>query len=198
MAWMRAHEARNPRAKKAISKAGFFRSRLTLYPGSFRSSLKRADQSTIDRVDYRHRLPVGFPVSTMRPPDCTCVDGHASNFLRPTPRNEGNSAVARVTHVKARHKILEVGREEVPLACFASRVQVGANLDLLRTSPSISGAKAKNLTLRHPMKQQFACSRPQPSVLYFRSAERRTTRSKLNVRGANAADERHWRVDSST
>jgi hypothetical protein len=63
------------------------------------------------------------------------------------------SAVDRVTHVKVKagHKILEVGREEVPLACFASRVQVGANLNLLRTSSSISGAKAKNLTLRHPM-----------------------------------------------
>jgi hypothetical protein len=55
----------------------------TLYPDSFRSSLNRAGQSTVDRVDYRHRLPVGFPVSTMPPPDCTCVAGHASNFFRP-------------------------------------------------------------------------------------------------------------------
>jgi hypothetical protein len=37
---------------------------------------------------------------------------------------------ARVTHVKTGPKILEVGREEVPLACFASRVQVTANLNL--------------------------------------------------------------------
>jgi hypothetical protein len=36
----------------------------------------------------------------------------------------------RVTHVKVGHKVLEVGREEVSLACFASRVQVGANLNL--------------------------------------------------------------------
>jgi hypothetical protein len=50
-----------------------------------------------------------------------------------------------------RHKILKAGREEVPLACFASRVQVAADLNLLRTSSSISGAKAKNLTLHHPM-----------------------------------------------
>jgi hypothetical protein len=56
-----------------------------------------------------------------------------------------------VTHIKVGHKILEVGWEEAPLACFASRVQVAANLNLLRTSSSTSGAKAKNLTLRHPM-----------------------------------------------
>jgi hypothetical protein len=55
------------------------------------------------------------------------------------------------SHVKVGHKILEVGWEEVPLACFASRVQVAANLNLPRTSSSISGAKAKDLTLRHPM-----------------------------------------------
>jgi hypothetical protein len=48
-------------------------------------------------------------------------------------------------------KILKAGRKEAPLACFGSRVQVAANLNLLRTSPSITGAKAKNLTLRHPI-----------------------------------------------
>jgi hypothetical protein len=47
-------------------------------------------------------------------------------------------------------KIWTAGRQEVPLAWFASRVQVAANLDLLRTSSSISGIKAKNLALRHP------------------------------------------------
>jgi hypothetical protein len=114
------------------------------------------------------------------------------------------SAVDRVTHVKVKagHKILEVGREEIPLACFASRVQVGANLNLLRTSSSISGAKAKNLTLRHPMNNshvsdpsQAFCTIPTPMQT---PQIGRTTRSKLDVRGANTADERHWRVDSST
>jgi hypothetical protein len=32
--------------------------------------------------------------------------------------------------LKVGHKILKVGREEVPLAYFASRVQVAANLNL--------------------------------------------------------------------
>jgi hypothetical protein len=78
---------KSQREKKAISnkEREGFSIQATLSPGSFRSSLNRADQSTIDRVDYRHRLPVGFPLSAMPPPDCTCVAGHASNFLRPTP-----------------------------------------------------------------------------------------------------------------
>jgi hypothetical protein len=71
-------------AKSGCKKSRGFSIQATLYPDSFRSGLKERDQSTIDRVDYRHRLPVGFPVSTMPPPDCTCVAGHASNFLRPT------------------------------------------------------------------------------------------------------------------
>ena len=69
----------------------------------------------------------------------------------------------RVTHVKAGHKVLEVGREEVPLACFGSRVQVAADLNLLRTSSSISGAKAKNLTLRHPMNNSHVADPSQAS-----------------------------------
>jgi hypothetical protein len=51
--------------KKSNKHCEGFSIQATLYPDSFRSSLKRAGQSTIDRVDYRHRLPVGFfPVST--------------------------------------------------------------------------------------------------------------------------------------
>jgi hypothetical protein len=59
----------------------------TLSPDSLRSGLKRAGQSAIDRVDSRHRMPVGFPASAMPPPDCTCVAGHAmhSSFLRLAP-----------------------------------------------------------------------------------------------------------------
>jgi hypothetical protein len=102
---------------------------------------------------------------------------------------------SHVTHAKAGHKILEVGREEVPRAWFASRVRVGAILDLLRASASsmvplawfasrvrvgaildllrasassISGTKAKSY-LASP-DEQFAGSRPQPSVLYYTNA----------------------------
>jgi hypothetical protein len=68
------------------------------------------------------------------------------------------------------HKILEVGREEVPLACFASRDQVTANLDLLRTSSSILGAKAKNLTFGHPMNNSHVADPSQPNALYYTNA----------------------------
>ncbi len=68
------------------------------------------------------------------------------------------------TYVKVGHKILKVGREEVPLACFGSRVQVAANLNLLRTSSSISIAKAKNLTLRHPMNNSHVAD---PSQAFY-------------------------------
>jgi hypothetical protein len=67
-------------------------------------------------------------------------------------------------YVKVGHAILEVGREEVPLACFASRVQVAANLNLLRTGSSISGTKAKNLTLRHPMNNSHVAD---PSEAFY-------------------------------
>jgi hypothetical protein len=45
-----------------------------------------------------------------------------------------------------------------------SCVQVGANLDLLRTSSSISGAKTKNLTLRHPMNSSHVAD---PSQAFY-------------------------------
>jgi hypothetical protein len=46
-------------------------------------------------------------------------------------------------------------------------IRLLAKFEPLRTSSSISGAKAKNLTLRDPIDEQFAWrSRPQPSVLY--------------------------------
>jgi hypothetical protein len=69
------------------------------------------------------------------------------------------------------------------------------------SSEQIQVQKRKKLTLRHPMNSSHvACSRPQHSQafgsidLYHRKLFRcisRTTRSKLNVRGANTADERH-------
>jgi hypothetical protein len=62
------------------------------------------------------------------------------------------------------HKILEVGREEVPLAWVSSRVQVAVNLNLLRTISSISGEKAKNLTLRHPMNNSHVAD---PSQAFY-------------------------------
>jgi hypothetical protein len=51
------------------------------------------------------------------------------------------------------HKILEVGREEGLLVCLPLAIQLSANLNLCeQVLPfQISGAKAKNLTLRHPM-----------------------------------------------
>jgi hypothetical protein len=70
----------------------------------------------------------------------------------------------------------------------------------LRTSSSISDAKAKKNTLRHPMDNSHVAD-PQPSALYYTNAnslDRQNDQIEAyNVRGANTADERHWRVDSS-
>jgi hypothetical protein len=64
-------------------------------------------------------------------------------------KNEGNSAVARVTHVKVGHKILEVGREEGLLVCLPLVIRLPASASgPLRTSSSISGAKAISPTAR--------------------------------------------------
>jgi hypothetical protein len=59
---------------------------------------------------------------------------------------------------------------KVPLACFASR-----------TSSSISGAKAKNLTLRHPMNNSHVADPIQRPVLDQDKSHRseRKARSKL-------------------
>jgi hypothetical protein len=81
------------------------------------------------------------------------------------------------TNAKVGHKVLEVGWEEVHLACFASRVQVAANLNLLRTSSSVSGAKAKNLTLRHAMNNSHVSD---PSEAFYTTHQRKLFRSRQN------------------
>jgi hypothetical protein len=103
-------------------------------------------------------------------------------------------------YVKAGHKILEVGREGGILVCLPLVIRLLAKSEPLRTSSSISGAKAKNLTLRHPMNNSHVAD---PSQAVYTTPTQtpsigRATGSKLHVRGANTADERHWRVDSST
>jgi hypothetical protein len=42
--------------------------------------------------------------------------------------NGGNSAVARVTHVKEGHEVLEVGREEGLLVCLPLVIRLSADL----------------------------------------------------------------------
>jgi hypothetical protein len=87
-----ARDAKSPfkkDAKRAISiqATGHFVSRLPQIKPVYSTH-----RSTIDRVGSRHRLRVGFPVSgvdnattTGHRTACTCVAGHASNFLRLTP-----------------------------------------------------------------------------------------------------------------
>jgi hypothetical protein len=95
----------------------------------------------------------------MPPPDCTCVAGHARNFLRLTPWNEGNSAVARVTpHVKVGHKILEVGREEGLLVCLPLVIRLSANLDLCEQVHPFQVRKRKILPCVTRAGRHSACS----------------------------------------
>jgi hypothetical protein len=51
---------------------------------------------------------------------------------------------------------------------FASRDPTARQSELLRTRTSIPGAKAKNLTLRHPMNNSHVSDPSQePSALYY-------------------------------
>ena len=68
------------------------------------------------------------------------------------------------TYVKVGHKILEVGREEGLLVCLPLVIRLLAKSEPLRTSSSISGAKAKNLTLRHPMNNSHVAD---PSQAFY-------------------------------
>jgi hypothetical protein len=150
----------------------------------------------IEHPGPRHRVPVGYQSA---PTICHHRTAHASLAAlatsccgRPRELKATRQSLGSYIHAKAGHKILEVGRGEAPLACFTPRsVQVAADLNLLRTSSSISGAKAKNLTSRHPMDNSHVADPTAKRVLYqrklFRSTER-PDRTKLNVRGDNAAD----------
>jgi hypothetical protein len=97
---------------------------------------------------------------------------------------------ARVTHAKVGHKILEVGREEGILVCLPLVIRLSANRqsEPLRTSSSISGAKAKSVTLRHPMNNSHAAATPgkQPKAFYTIPTQNpkigRTTGLKLDAR----------------
>jgi hypothetical protein len=100
------------------------------------------------------------------------------------------------------HKILEVGREEVFFVWLPLVIRLSAKSEPLRTSSSISDAKAKSLTLRHPMNNSHVADPSQ--ALYTIPIQNpeigRAIGSKLDVRepAQPMKDERHWRVDSST
>jgi hypothetical protein len=140
--------------------------------------MKRADQLAVDRVDYHHRLPVGcwFSGVDKQRHHRTALASLATlvtSFGWPREVKATRQSLGSHTSRRGiRFLILEVGREEVPLACFASRVQVGANLNLLRTSSSIPGAKAKNLTLRRPMNNSHVADPAKRPILYQRKPPR--------------------------
>jgi hypothetical protein len=147
-------------------------------PGSFQSKpvecRAHIGRPCIERVGSRHRLPVGYqcPVSGAMPPR-----HHRTAFasLATLATSCGWPCEMKATRQSlGSHtsrwgiKILEVGREEGLLVCLPLVIRLLAKSEPLRTRrSSISGAKAKNLTLRHPIDEQFACSRPQPSALYY-------------------------------
>jgi hypothetical protein len=75
------------------------------------------------------------------------------------------------------HKILEVGREEGFLVCLPLVIRLSAKSEPLRTSSSISCAKAKSRTLCHPMNNSHVADPSQALYIVYqfkilRSAER--------------------------
>jgi hypothetical protein len=201
MAWMRAREARNPPMPASSNKRCEGLSiQATLSP----DSLLPPGQACREHAG-RHRAP-RFSSSTTCWLSVSAICHHRAEFASlgtlatscGWPREIKacrQSAAARVTYVEVKHLDLDGGEARGSSCLFCpSRIQVAANLNLLRTSSSISGAKAINLTSRHPMDNSHVAGltqRPVPVQDKPLRSERKAG-SKLDVRGANTADERHW------